>query len=287
MRFYRMETFRRGPARLWRGHQADPENVAAIINRGDTYSRSGSICRSGAKDYRAAVRLGPKMGTWPIKRGLVHGHLPRRSTTATTSWPIEAAERAIEFDGADYRNLSTLAAAQASAGLFKEAKATQEKAIAKAAKGEVLTAEKMMSLYQREIAYRDRPITAFDGPEMMDENDVQQAAASEPIDGAPQQESRAVVSGGQSSFVRGSEPTAGRAAAWCPGTLRDARTSSAAIAAARPGSPAVPTSTSAGAAAAPTSSTRTPVWSKGKNLADLWSEDRVSCPKWGARHCKS
>jgi tetratricopeptide (TPR) repeat protein len=94
---------------------------------------------------------------------------------------IEAAERAIELDGASFRNLSTLATAQASAGLFKEAQETQEQAIAAAPKENVVTAEKMMSLYRREIAYVDRPFSAFQTPEEMDEKQVRQASANEPL----------------------------------------------------------------------------------------------------------
>ena len=95
---------------------------------------------------------------------------------------VEAAERATELDGATYRNLSTLAAAQASAGLFKEAQKTQEQAIAAASKEQVVTAEKMLSLYRREVAYRDRPVTAFRTPEEMDDKEVRQAAAHEPAE---------------------------------------------------------------------------------------------------------
>jgi tetratricopeptide (TPR) repeat protein len=174
---YRMERFGEALRDYGEAIKADPENVAAIINRGDTYSDLGQYAEA-AKDYRAAVRLAPKMGRAYHSAAWFMATCPDQHYR-NDKLAIEAAERAIELDGADYRNLSTLAAAQASAGLFKEAKATQEKAISKAGKGEVVTAEKMMSLYHRDIAFRERPRTAYTPSEEIDDRTVRQASGVE------------------------------------------------------------------------------------------------------------
>jgi tetratricopeptide (TPR) repeat protein len=176
--FYRVKRFGDALRDYGEAIRLDPENAAALVNRGDTYSDVGQYGEA-AKDYRAAVRVAPKnarafqaaawlMATCPD----VHYRDKKLA--------IDAAQRAIELGGATYRHLSTLAAAQASAELFEEAQQTQEQAIASAPKQEVVTAEKLMSLYQRQIAFRDRPLTAFKTPEEMDESDVRPAAAFEP-----------------------------------------------------------------------------------------------------------
>ena len=162
-----------------RPSRLDPENVAAVINRGDTYSDLGQYAEA-AKDYRAAVRLAPKMGRAYQSAAWFMATCPDEHYR-NDKLAIEAAERAIELDGADYRNLATLAAAQANAGMFEEAKATQEKAIAKAGKGEVVTAEKMMSLYHRDVAFRERPRTAYTPSEEIEDRAVRQASGVEKI----------------------------------------------------------------------------------------------------------
>lgn len=176
---YRMERFGEALRDYGEAIKADPENVAAIINRGDTYSDLGQYAEA-AKDYRAAVRLAPKMGRAFHSAAWFMATCPDQHYR-NDKLAIEAAERAIELDGADYRNLSTLAAAQASAGLFKEAKVTQEKAIAKAGKGEIVTAEKMMSLYHRDVAFRERPRTAYTPSEEIEDRAVRQASGVEKL----------------------------------------------------------------------------------------------------------
>jgi hypothetical protein len=76
--------------------------------------------------------------------------------------------------------LETLAAAQANAGNFAEAKKTQERAIAKAPRAELVPAEKRMGMYQRDLAYRENPRPDFAKPEEEDEKHaVRRAAAYE------------------------------------------------------------------------------------------------------------
>jgi tetratricopeptide (TPR) repeat protein len=176
--YYRMQKFGDALRDYGEAVKLDPANAAALINRGDTYSDVGKYGEA-AKDYRAAVKVAPKNGrafqaaAW-LMATCPDGHYRDEKLA------VDAAQRAIELDGATYRNLSTLAASQAAAGMFKEAQATQEQAIGAASKADVVTAEKMMGLYQREIAYRDRPFTAFTAPEELDEGQVRQASGTEP-----------------------------------------------------------------------------------------------------------
>ncbi|MEX0678129.1 MAG: tetratricopeptide repeat protein [Pirellulales bacterium] len=177
--YYRMQRFGDALRDYGEAIKVDPENAAALVNRGDTYSDLGKYGEA-AKDYRAAVRVAPKNGRAFQAAAWLMATCPD-THYRDEKLAVDAAQRAIELDGASYRNLSTLAAAQASAGLFKEARQTQEQTIAAAPKKDVVTAEKMMALYQREIAYRDRPLTAFKTPEEMDDKEVRQAAAAEPV----------------------------------------------------------------------------------------------------------
>jgi tetratricopeptide (TPR) repeat protein len=184
--FYRIKRFGDALRDYGMAISLDPENAAAMVNRGDTYSDLGQYGEA-AKDYRSAVRVAPNDGRAFQAAAWLMATCPD-AHYRDDKLAVDAAKRAIELDGTTYRNLSTLAAAQASAGLFDEAQKTQEQAIAVAAKEQVLTAEKMMSLYQREIAFRDRPLTAFTTPEEMSDKEVRQAGANEPIgpNGAPQ-----------------------------------------------------------------------------------------------------
>ena len=100
---------------------------------------------------------------------------------------VDAALKAVDLDrGNDYRALETLAAAQANAGRFDEARETQEKAIGKAPRGELVAAEKRMALYGRELAYRERPSVDYTKPEEMSEKpdkNVRQASGQQPVPG--------------------------------------------------------------------------------------------------------
>jgi tetratricopeptide (TPR) repeat protein len=176
--YYRMERFGDALRDYGEAIKLDPENAAALINRGDAYSDLGKYGEA-AKDYRAAVRMAPKDGRAFQAAAWLMATCPD-THYRDDKLAIDAAGRAIELAGPSFRNLSTLAAAQASSGLFKEAQETQEQAIAAATKEDVVTAEKMMSLYRREIAYRDRPFTAFKTPEQIDDKQVRQATAIEP-----------------------------------------------------------------------------------------------------------
>jgi len=161
----------------------DPTQSEPLVNRGDTHSDLGQYGEA-AEDYRAAIKADPNSGRAYQAAAWLMATCPD-AHYRDDKLAISAAKRAVELDGPTYRNLSTLAAAQASAGMFKEAQQSQEKAIAVAPKDQVATGEKMMALYQRDVAFRDRPLTAYDKPEEMIESEVRQATAVEPFSGPP------------------------------------------------------------------------------------------------------
>jgi tetratricopeptide (TPR) repeat protein len=187
--YYRMQRFGDALRDYGEAVKIDPSNAAALVNRGDTYSDLGKYGEA-AQDYRAAVKVAPESGRAFQAAAWLMATCPD-AHYRDEALAVDAAQRAIELEGATYRNLSTLAAAQASAGSFKEARESQEKAIAAAAKEDVVTAEKMMALYQREIAYRDRPFTAFTTPEEVEDKGVRQASGTEPAAPAAPQGRRA------------------------------------------------------------------------------------------------
>jgi tetratricopeptide (TPR) repeat protein len=174
---YRLERFGEALRDYGEAIKIDPDNPAALINRADVYSDIGQYSEA-AKDYRAAIRIAPKLGRAYHSAAWFMATCPDQHYR-NEKLAVEAALRAILLDGEDYRNLSTLAAAQASAGDFDEAKATQEKAIHKASKADLATAQKMMGLYKREIAFRERPRTAVKPIEEREDGKVRQATAEE------------------------------------------------------------------------------------------------------------
>ena len=187
--FYRMQKFGDALRDYGEAIKLDPSNPDPLINRGDTYSDLGQYGQAAA-DYRAAVQIAPECARAFQSAAWLMATCPdvhyRDEKLA-----VDAAKRAIELDGPNYRNLSTLAAAEANAGQYEAARATQEKAIAAAPKDQVVTGEKMMALYQREIAFRDRPLTAFSTPEDTAEKEIRQANANELIDRITPKGSRA------------------------------------------------------------------------------------------------
>ncbi|MBI3837840.1 MAG: tetratricopeptide repeat protein, partial [Planctomycetia bacterium] len=157
---YRMQRFGEALGDYAQALEIDPQDVATLVHRGDTYADMGKYAEA-AGDYREAVRIDPKLGRAYQSAAWLMATCPDEHYR-NDKLAIEAARKAIALDGGDdYRYLETLAAAQANAGLFKEAKETQEKAIAKAPRSELVPAEKRMALYQRELAYRDPARQSF------------------------------------------------------------------------------------------------------------------------------
>jgi tetratricopeptide (TPR) repeat protein len=177
--FYRMERFGDALRDYGESIKLDPSNPDPLINRGDTHADLGQYGEAAA-DYRAAVKVAPENARAFQAAAWLMATCPDPQYR-DEALAIDAAKRAIELEGETFRNLSTLAAAQASAAQFKQAEATQERAIAIAPKDQVVNGEKMMALYRREIAFRDRPLTAYETPEDANLEQVKQAALQEKI----------------------------------------------------------------------------------------------------------
>jgi tetratricopeptide (TPR) repeat protein len=177
--FYRLERFGEALRDYSAALKIDPAFTAALINRGDTFADLGQYAEA-ATDYRNAVSAAPTSGRAYQAAAWLMATCPdehyRHDALA-----LDAARKAIKLDGdADYRYLETLAAAQANAGKFSEAKETQEKAISKVPRGEHVAAEKRMSLYQRDLAYRERPRVAYKPPEERQDKQVRPASGTSP-----------------------------------------------------------------------------------------------------------
>jgi tetratricopeptide (TPR) repeat protein len=151
---YRLKRFGEALSDYGKALDLEPNNAAALVNRGDAYSDLGRYAVAAA-DYRAAITADPKMARGYQAAAWLMATCPD-AHYRNEKLAIESATQAIQLDGDDFRNLETLAAAQASAGKFAEAKATQEKAIAKAPSSELVAAEKRMALYQRDLAFREQ-----------------------------------------------------------------------------------------------------------------------------------
>lgn len=191
--FFRLERFGEALRDYAEALRVDPNNLSALINRGEVYCDLGRYGEAAA-DYQAAIKADPKSGRAYQSAAWLMATCPDEHYR-NKKLAIEAAGRALELDGLNnYRGLETLAAAQANAGMFAEAKATQEKAIAKAARTELVAAEKRMGLYQRDLAYRERARLDYSKPEDEDEKHaVRRAAAYEKAQSqAESQQSRRV-----------------------------------------------------------------------------------------------
>ena len=178
--FYRLHQFNDALRDYGEAIKLDPENAAALINRGDTFLELGKYGEA-AKDYRAAVKVSPKLGRAYQSAAWLMATSPDEHYR-NDKLAIEAAKKAIELDGEDdFRYLETLAAAQANVGMFKEARETQEKAIAKAPQQDMATCERRMALYRRELAYRELPNAGTSPGIDNREHPVRQASGTQPL----------------------------------------------------------------------------------------------------------
>ncbi|REK17912.1 MAG: tetratricopeptide repeat protein [Planctomycetota bacterium] len=175
--YYRMKRFGDALRDYGAAVELDPKNPDPLINRGDAYSDLGQYGEA-AEDYRNAVKIAPENARAYQAAAWLMATCPD-AHYRDDQLAIDAATRAVELGGETYRNLTTLAAAQASAGKFDEALASQDKAISAAAEEDVATGEKMMSLYQRQIAFRDRAVTSFKTPEEIEDSEIQRTAVGE------------------------------------------------------------------------------------------------------------
>lgn len=139
--------------------QTDRDNVEAYTLRGDAYADQANFSQA-LSDFQAAVRIEPNYGKAYQSAAWLRATCPLQQFRNADS-ALRGAAKAIELDGdGDYRYLETLAAAQANASQFEEARQTQTRAI-EAAKstGEpqpVLDrAQERLELYEADRPYRD------------------------------------------------------------------------------------------------------------------------------------
>jgi tetratricopeptide (TPR) repeat protein len=151
---YRLGQFREALADYNRAVQINPEDAEALVNRGDAYREEG-VYGAAASDFREAVRLNSKLGHAYLSTAWLMATCPEQRYRDAEK-AIAAAQRAIELDGdKDYRYLDTLAAAQASAGKFDDAKATINKALNEAPQKETAHIHQRLELYETGRAFRD------------------------------------------------------------------------------------------------------------------------------------
>jgi tetratricopeptide (TPR) repeat protein len=127
------------------------QDYEAFTYRGDAYAKEG-LYDYAVRDYQRAITLNDKFG---------RAHYSLAWLRATCAEPayrdgqvaLRHAKRAIEHGGETFNNLDALAAAQARAGQFAEAAATQKKAITAAPKEEHEGLEKRLAQYEKKEAY--------------------------------------------------------------------------------------------------------------------------------------
>jgi tetratricopeptide (TPR) repeat protein len=152
--YYKLGNYRQALADYSYAIRLDPQNAAAYTNRGDAY---GDLARfeEAARDYRAAIRIDPKLGRAYQSAAWLMATCPREQYR-NAQYALMAANKAIELDGeGDYRYLDTLAAAQANAGKFDEAKATEQRVVEMAPPDTIETYKARLALYESGRPYRD------------------------------------------------------------------------------------------------------------------------------------
>jgi tetratricopeptide (TPR) repeat protein len=154
--YYRLDRFRDAVNDYSEAIRLDGKNAAAYTNRGDLYADVGMF-EDAARDYRTAIEINPELGRAYQSAAWLMATCPdERYRDARQA--LASAEKAIQIDGeADAFYLETLAAAQANAGKFDDAAATQRKALEAALGEHKSRAQKKLSQYERRVAYRESP----------------------------------------------------------------------------------------------------------------------------------
>ena len=152
--YYKLGNYRQALADYSYAIRLDPQNAAAYTNRGDAY---GDLSRfeEAARDYRAAIRIDPKLGRAYQSAAWLMATCPSEQYR-NAQYALMAAKKAIELDGEeDYRYLDTLAAAQANAGKYEEAQATEARVIEMAPPDSLELYKARLAQYEAGKPYRD------------------------------------------------------------------------------------------------------------------------------------
>jgi len=131
----------------------NPLDYEAFTFRGDAYAASGNHAQA-VRDYQRAMTLNDRYARAYFSAAWLRATCPDpRYRDAETA--LRSARRAIELEPENYRYLECLAAAQARAGQFDQAIATQKKAIEVIPKDEkeaLETAQSRLALYEKKQA---------------------------------------------------------------------------------------------------------------------------------------
>jgi tetratricopeptide (TPR) repeat protein len=152
--YYRLDQFDEAIRDYSLAIRFEPKNAAAYTNRGDAHCDRGAYAQA-ARDYQMAMKLDPRLGrAWQSAAWLMATCPQKQFRNAKLA--LDAAQKAIEIDGSeDHLYLETLAAAQANAGKFEEAKQTITKVIEMAPIDETERYQACLALYEQNQPYRE------------------------------------------------------------------------------------------------------------------------------------
>jgi tetratricopeptide (TPR) repeat protein len=133
--------------------QADENHAAALAGRGDAHTALGKW-EEAAEDYRLAIEQNENLGRAYRGAAWLMATCPEEKYR-NAELALESAKRAIQLDGdGDWLYLDTLAAAQANAGDYDDARRTLEKAIQIAADEIAESLRPRLQLYVAGKPYR-------------------------------------------------------------------------------------------------------------------------------------
>ena len=142
-----------GVADLYQALRLDPENVAALINRGEAFVELHFYDKA-ARDFRDAIKADPKSDRAYQKAAWLMATCPV-AKYRDNELAIGAAEKAIELARIPtHEHLDTLAAAQANAEKFDEAQRTMVRAMKLASNAERTVLAKRLAFYQKNEPFR-------------------------------------------------------------------------------------------------------------------------------------
>jgi len=158
--YFRLRRFRESLNDYNRAVQLTSSSADSYANRGDAYQSLG-MWELAAADFRRAIDLDPKSSRAYQSAAWLMATCPD-NRYRNVQLAVQAANRAVSLlKQSDYRYLDTLAAAQANAGQFDEAKTTLANAIDSAPQSDLPTLRKRLELYNAQQPYRqDRTQTA-------------------------------------------------------------------------------------------------------------------------------
>lgn len=153
---YRLGKYREAAQDYTVAIRLNPSSAAALVNRGDLYAELGYYERA-VKDFQEAVRNEPNYGRAYLSSAWLMATCPD-SQYRSINGSLNAMTKAEHLLGHnDHRYLDTLAAVQASAGNFVEARKSLQKAIEIAPEVITVSYQERLGMYDRRLPYRSTP----------------------------------------------------------------------------------------------------------------------------------